>query len=84
MSLGHKWLPVVDEVTCDGCGACVEACGPRCLEIEDGVAALVRPDDCGSEEHCIAPCPRASIRMAWVPGSGDRSRGKWRDPIGDR
>lgn len=79
MSAGYKWVPVVDEDICDGCGVCVEACGPRCLEIVDGVSVLTRPDACGSEEHCIAPCPQACINMAWVPMDGDRSVGKWKD-----
>jgi Na+-translocating ferredoxin:NAD+ oxidoreductase RNF subunit RnfB len=74
----HKWLPVVNEDACTGCGVCVEACGPRCLNILDGVAVLVSPNICGSEEHCIAPCPEECIRMAWVPLEGDRSTGKWR------
>jgi len=74
-----KWLPVVDEDLCTGCGACVEACGPACLEIVGGVAVLVRPQACGSEEHCIAPCPERCIRMAWVPAQGDRSVGEWRE-----
>lgn len=74
----QKWVPVVDEDLCTGCGACVEACGPRSLEIQNGVAVLERPDTCGSEEHCIAPCPTAAIQMAWVRSSGDLARGKWR------
>ena len=79
MSVAHlKWLPVVDEDLCTGCAACVEACGPKSLEIRDGVAELPRPDTCGSEEHCIAPCPTAAIQMRWVAAVGDKTRGKWR------
>lgn len=74
----YKWLPVVDEDLCTGGAAGVEACGPKSLEILDGVAVLVRPDTCGSGEHCIAPCPSAAIRMAWVPMSGQRTCGQWR------
>lgn len=73
-----KWLPVVDEDLCTGCAACVEACGPKSLEIVDRVAVLVRPDTCGSEEHCVAPCPTAAIQMRWVAATGDKARGKWR------
>ena len=72
-----KWLPVVDEDLCTGCAACVEACGPKSLKIRNGVAELVNPDTCGSEEHCIAPCPTAAIQMRWVPATGDPARGKW-------
>jgi len=73
-----KWLPVIDEDLCTGCAACVEACGPKSLEMQAGVAVLARLDTCGSEEHCIAPCPTAAIQMAWVKTTGDRTRGKWR------
>lgn len=74
---GYKWLPAVDEDLCTGCGVCVEACGPGCLDILDGVAVLSRPHACGSEEHCIAPCPEEAIRMVWAPLKGDHSVGKW-------
>ena len=40
----YKWVPVVDEEHCTGCGLCVEACGPCCLEIVDDIAIPVRPD----------------------------------------
>jgi electron transport complex protein RnfB len=74
----QKWVPVVDEDLCTGCGVCVEACGPKSLEMQDRVAVLARPDTCGSEEHCIAPCPADAIHMAWVKMAGDLACGKWR------
>lgn len=75
--VAYKWLPVVDVDRCTGCGDCVKACGPKSLEIIQQVAVLVRPDTCGSEEHCIAPCQHDAIAMAWMPALGDRTRGKW-------
>ncbi len=72
-----KWIPVVDEELCTGCAACVEACGPKSLALVDRLAVLAQPDTCGSEEHCIAPCPTAAIRMVWSEVRGDTSRGKW-------
>jgi len=75
--MAYKWLPVVDPERCTGCGLCVEACGPRSLEMVAGIATLVLADTCGSEQHCIAVCRDDAIRMAWLPFSGDASVGKW-------
>jgi Na+-translocating ferredoxin:NAD+ oxidoreductase RNF subunit RnfB len=74
----YKWMPVISE-ECNGCGLCVEACGPKSLAIENEAAALVLPETCGSEEHCIGLCPVDAIKMAWVPFEGDKSRGQWRN-----
>lgn len=78
----YKWVPVIEEFRCNGCQECVLACGPKCLEIVDHVAVLTKPDICGSEEHCIAPCPIAAIHMEWVEMDGgvdwNLERGRWR------
>lgn len=73
-----KWVPVVDTTLCTGCQMCVEACAPGCLEIKDLVAVLTNPGVCGSEEHCIAPCPIDVIRMEWVQTDADQSIGQWK------
>lgn len=75
----QKWLPVIDGGRCTGCGLCVAACGPKCLEIVSGIAVLVRPNACGSEEHCIAPCRDNAIHMAWISMGGNENFGKWRE-----
>ena len=76
-ALSKKWLPVIDNDLCNGCQACIEACGPRSLSIRDGVAVLTNAQTCGSEEHCIAPCPVGAIWMEWLPHQGNIQRGKW-------
>ena len=73
----HKWMSVIDEDKCSGCGLCVSACGPACLEMPNVVAVLTLPEACGSEEHCIGVCADDAIGMAWLPWIGDTSRGKW-------
>ncbi len=78
-----KWMPVVDADRCTGCNLCVEACGPQCLELVEGIAALPRPDECGSEEHCIAVCRDDAIHMQWVPFAGNESIGRWRSEADD-
>ena len=75
----QKWLPVVLEDRCTGCGRCVEACTPACLEILNEAAVLTRPNRCGSEEHCIPMCHTRAIRMCWMPMRGDVAVGLWRD-----
>jgi len=73
-----KWLPAIIEEICTGCGLCVEACGPACLETQNRVAVLERLNDCGSEEHCVNACPENAIHMIWLPAKGDPSIGRWR------
>ena len=79
--MSDKWLPLVDVDRCTGCGLCVDACGPRSLEMLNGIPTLVLPDTCGSEEHCIAVCRDDAIRMVWMPFAGTTSVGQWRDTI---
>ena len=72
-----KWVPIVNTALCTGCGRCVEACGPNSLEVVNGIAVLVRPDTCGSEEHCIGPCQAGALQMGWMEWVGDKNRGRW-------
>lgn len=76
--MDSKWIPVVIEESCSGCNLCFAACGQACLELEASVAVLARPNECGSEEHCIGVCPEDAIHMAWVPMEGDPAIGQWR------
>ncbi len=76
-------MPVIDEDRCSGCELCVHACGPACLEMENKIAVLTLPEACGSEEHCIGVCPEDAIHMAWLPWTGDTSRGKWKTIVSD-
>lgn len=47
--------------------------------MDEELAVLAFPDTCGSEEHCISACPEDAIQMEWLPFSGDRAVGRWRD-----
>lgn len=76
--MAYKWMPVVLVDHCTGCGLCVDACGPKSLVMADGIAVLAFPETCGSEEHCISACRDDAIQMAWLPFSGNRDVGKWR------
>jgi Na+-translocating ferredoxin:NAD+ oxidoreductase RNF subunit RnfB len=77
MSYAFKWLPVVSQDVCTGCGVCVGSCDHGCLELVWSFATLTRPLDCGSEGICVAACPEDAIRMQWVPTEGSASMGHW-------
>jgi Na+-translocating ferredoxin:NAD+ oxidoreductase RNF subunit RnfB len=47
------------------------------LSLFDNLAVLSDPESCGSEEHCIEPCPENAIHMAWLPWAGNEARGVW-------
>jgi NAD-dependent dihydropyrimidine dehydrogenase PreA subunit len=78
-----KWMPMIVEARCTGCGLCVEACGPKSLAMVNGIAVLAFPDTCGSEEHCISACADDAIQMAWLPFSGDQGVGRWNDELNE-
>lgn len=76
--MAEKWVPLIDPDCCTGCNRCVEACGSKSLALINGLAVLVLPQTCGSEEHCVSACPEGAIRMTWVPLDGARHVGRWR------
>lgn len=77
--MSYKWMPVISAERCTGCGLCVDACGPRSLDMANGIANLLYPDTCGSEEHCISVCRDDAIQMAWIPFEGNRTIGRWKE-----
>ena len=60
------WLPIIDTDSCGGCGKCVEACEPGCIDLVWAFATLNRPEDCDSCERCADVCPHQVIRMGLV------------------
>jgi Na+-translocating ferredoxin:NAD+ oxidoreductase RNF subunit RnfB len=72
-----KWIPVINETLCTGCNQCVEACDEKMLEVRQGIAVLVWPNQCCSDGECVGACPEAVMRMAWVELDGNRNRGRW-------
>ncbi len=56
-------LPQIDESTCIGCYACVDACPFDVIEIERFVAKVVRPADCCGVVLCEQVCPNGSLRI---------------------
>jgi ferredoxin len=55
-------IPVVDQDTCIGCGACIDAC-PEVFELRDEKAIVINPDKCGTCncQEAIDICPVTAI-----------------------
>ncbi|MGI5837368.1 MAG: ATP-binding protein [Chloroflexota bacterium] len=53
----------IDESTCNGDGDCVDTCPAAVLELQDGKAVVVNPDDCLGCESCVSVCPTGSITI---------------------
>ncbi|MEK6405486.1 MAG: NAD(P)-binding domain-containing protein [Acidobacteriota bacterium] len=49
--------PVINQATCIGCHACVEACPHDVLAIVNGVSTPINPDQCMEDTSCQVECP---------------------------
>ncbi len=57
-------VPEINAVRCLACGHCVKLCkklGPDVLDIVDGVAKPVRPENCIGDGACMLACPTKAI-----------------------
>jgi len=66
-----KYLHVIDQDRCKGCGLCVTICPKNVLEISDQVntkgyfpAFRARPDDCIYCAMCCTMCPDVAIDVS--------------------
>lgn len=51
----------IDEVKCNGCGACAAACHEGAIEMINGKARLTREDYCDGLGDCLPACPTDAI-----------------------
>lgn len=57
-------IPEINPVRCMGCSHCAFLCkklGPNVLEIKDGTAKVVRPQNCIGDGACMLACPTKAI-----------------------
>lgn len=60
MAMKRKIIKI-DEVKCDGCGLCVDACHEEAIGIVHGKARLLRDDYCDGLGNCLPVCPTGAI-----------------------
>jgi len=51
----------INDVLCNGCGACAVACHEGAIEMVDGKARLTREDYCDGLGDCLPACPTGAI-----------------------
>ena len=54
-------LPVIARARCTGCGLCEALCSTHAVEVRDGRATIVRPEDCSFCDICETYCPEGAI-----------------------
>jgi NAD-dependent dihydropyrimidine dehydrogenase PreA subunit len=52
---------VVNQETCVGCGACVDACPVSAIKVED--KAVIAEGDCIECGACVGSCPTEAISL---------------------
>jgi NAD-dependent dihydropyrimidine dehydrogenase PreA subunit len=58
-------VPKIDPEKCTGCRDCVDECSTGALEMVEGRAVVVRPDDCSYCADCEFICPFEAIQCPY-------------------
>ncbi len=53
----------IDESRCDGCGECITACAEGAIELNDGIARVVRESLCDGLGACLGVCPQGALTI---------------------
>lgn len=51
----------IDKSKCVGCRRCLEVCPGNLIKIQDGKAAITRPQDCWGCTSCLKECKTCAI-----------------------
>jgi len=55
-------IPEIDLEKCEGCGDCVDRCPTDAVDLVNGKAIIVSPEDCSYCTDCENFCPSGAIR----------------------
>jgi len=69
--MSATWYPIIDKEKCTGCFKCVEFCPHDVLAKGDGVAVVVKPDDCVT--FCKG-CAKAACEFDAISFFGDKKK----------
>jgi len=63
--VSYKYMPIfeLDAKTCDACGACVERCPRKILELVGGKVGITDVEKCTMCRACVEACPRGAIKI---------------------
>ncbi|MDF1514476.1 MAG: 4Fe-4S binding protein [Anaerolineae bacterium] len=59
------WLPIIDNMRCTGCGACVPSCPTAVIELVSRVPVIVRPEGCMYCGRCEESCPVNAVSLVY-------------------
>ncbi|MCD4706750.1 MAG: 4Fe-4S binding protein [Candidatus Sabulitectum sp.] len=62
-----KWIYVVDNTKCNGCGNCLSSCSQGAISMVAG-NAYIDPELCNGCGNCVYYCPRDAIYKEWYTG----------------
>ena len=72
-------MPIIDKMSCVGCGQCVDACPYEAIWIESDEQIVVKCDLCKGDSSCAKVCPTEHFLKPGVERNESKSRVLWLD-----